>query len=45
MISDVSRYTMIEKERNDLLKELQNYKENMKILKKKRKRTIKNRRK
>ena len=41
MISDVSRYTMIEKERNDLLKELQNYKENMKILKKKEKEQLK----
>ena len=35
MISDVSRYTMIEKERNDLLNELHTYKENMKIIKRK----------
>ena len=35
MMSDVSRYTMIDKERNDLLKEVQIHKENMKMLKKK----------
>ena len=34
MLTDVSRFTMIEKERNDLLKEVQINKENLKIMRK-----------
>ncbi len=34
MLTDVSRFTMIEKERNDLLKEVQMNKENLKLMKK-----------
>ena len=40
MISDVSRYTMIEKERNDLLKEIQINKEHMKLMKKSSKKLV-----
>ena len=34
MMTDVSRFTMIEKERNDLLKEIQINKEYIKLMKK-----------
>ena len=40
MISDISRYTMIEKERNDLLKEIQINKEHMKLMKKSSKKLV-----
>ena len=40
MMTDVSRFTMIEKERNDLLKEIQINKEHMKLMKKSSKKLV-----